>query len=218
MLSSRCKRWKYRCPTHMLTLFRDWKKLTFYYFADAYINFNPLVTDLFKIYKTRIWMSAINPASFITPSTGLQLPSVLGPGAFNQDSETYPDRRPQKHNPGFSIAGPSQLAPGVFDRTWDANRDASAALGIPFPHIYAPSLQPQELDNRQLEQFPVEYHHGGQQAVPLQSRYSSSGYNVPDLDHSSYAISSDNNNAQTRKPYALGGEWSHAFQGLSLGS
>jgi hypothetical protein len=27
---------------------RDWKKLTFYYFADAYINFNSLVTDLFK--------------------------------------------------------------------------------------------------------------------------------------------------------------------------
>ncbi|TKA61955.1 hypothetical protein B0A49_13319, partial [Cryomyces minteri] len=42
----------------------DWKKLTFYYFADNYVNFNPLVTDLFKIWKTRIWMSAINPASF----------------------------------------------------------------------------------------------------------------------------------------------------------
>ncbi|EHK96896.1 hypothetical protein M7I_7368 [Glarea lozoyensis 74030] len=34
----------------------DWKKLTFYYFADAYINFNSLVTDLFKVYKTRIWI------------------------------------------------------------------------------------------------------------------------------------------------------------------
>ncbi|KAF3914253.1 hypothetical protein AA313_de0206251 [Arthrobotrys entomopaga] len=42
----------------------DWKKLTFYYYADTYINFNSLVTDLFKIYKTRIWMSAMNPASF----------------------------------------------------------------------------------------------------------------------------------------------------------
>lgn len=44
--------------------YRDWKKLTFYYYADTYINFNSLVTDLFKIYKTRIWMSAMNPASF----------------------------------------------------------------------------------------------------------------------------------------------------------
>ena len=47
---------------------RDWKKLTFYYFAETYVNFNPLVTDLFKIYKTRIWMSAINPASFASPT------------------------------------------------------------------------------------------------------------------------------------------------------
>ncbi|KAK3488398.1 hypothetical protein B0T13DRAFT_406981 [Neurospora crassa] len=59
----------------------DWKKLTFYYFADSYINFNSLVTDLFKIYKTRIWMSAINPASFASPTLGLQAPSGIGPGA-----------------------------------------------------------------------------------------------------------------------------------------
>lgn len=64
-----------------LFIYRDWKKLTFYYFADSYINFNSLVTDLFKIYKTRIWMSAINPASFASPTLGLQAPSGIGPGA-----------------------------------------------------------------------------------------------------------------------------------------
>ncbi|KAM6513925.1 hypothetical protein FALCPG4_015117 [Fusarium falciforme] len=47
----------------------DRKKLTFYYFAGSYINFKSLVTDLFKIYKTRIWMSAINPASFRQPNS-----------------------------------------------------------------------------------------------------------------------------------------------------
>lgn len=62
----------------------DYKKLTFFYYADCYINFNHLVTDLFKVYKARIWMSAVNPASFATPSNALsQLPppSSLGPGA-----------------------------------------------------------------------------------------------------------------------------------------
>ncbi|KAF2840162.1 PSP1-domain-containing protein [Patellaria atrata CBS 101060] len=49
----------------------DQKKLTFYYFAENYVNFNELVTDLFKSFKTRIWMSAINPASFATPSNAL---------------------------------------------------------------------------------------------------------------------------------------------------
>lgn len=42
----------------------DYRKLTFFYYAEEYINFNELVTDLFKVYKTRIWMSAINPASY----------------------------------------------------------------------------------------------------------------------------------------------------------
>jgi hypothetical protein len=64
----------YLCVFH-----RDWKKLTFYYFADSYINFNPLVTDLFKVYKTRIWMSAMNPASFAHPSAGLHPPGPNGP-------------------------------------------------------------------------------------------------------------------------------------------
>ncbi|KAJ6012595.1 hypothetical protein N7522_002950 [Penicillium canescens] len=56
----------------------DGKKLTFYYFADSYINFNSLVADLFKIYKTRIWMSPINPAALMMPPTAaLQGPSTL---------------------------------------------------------------------------------------------------------------------------------------------
>ena len=73
------------------SLYRDWKKLTFYYFADSYINFNSLVTDLFKIYKTRIWMSAINPASFVTPpSAGLQTSGSLG---YGQEAAAPSDRR-----------------------------------------------------------------------------------------------------------------------------
>ncbi len=163
-------------------------------------------------------MSAINPASFMTPSTGSQLPSTLGPGHFSQDSETYSDRRAQKHNPGFSVAGSSQVAPGVFDRIWDPNRDPNTALSIHFPHIYAPPLHSQDLDNRQHDPFSIDYHQGGQQAIPLQPRYSPSGYNVPELDHSAYTVPSDNSSVGSRKPFALGNEWSHAFQGLSLGS
>lgn len=42
----------------------DYRKLTFYYYADRYIDFNSLVQCLFRTFKTRIWMSAINPDSF----------------------------------------------------------------------------------------------------------------------------------------------------------
>ncbi|KAI9703072.1 MAG: hypothetical protein M1820_005944 [Bogoriella megaspora] len=59
----------------------DFKKLTFYYYADTYIDFTNLVGDLFKIWKTRIWMSAVNPASLHTPPN----PHLsLGPGAVPQ--------------------------------------------------------------------------------------------------------------------------------------
>jgi hypothetical protein len=56
--------------------FRDWQKLIFYYYADHYVNFKDLVNDLYKLYKVRLWMSAVNPASFSTnainqPPTGI---------------------------------------------------------------------------------------------------------------------------------------------------
>ncbi|KAF2690132.1 hypothetical protein K458DRAFT_99099 [Lentithecium fluviatile CBS 122367] len=62
----------------------DHHKLTFYYYAETYVNFNALVADLFKQYKIRIWMSAVNPASVVNPNgqTQIQPPSAIGPGAI----------------------------------------------------------------------------------------------------------------------------------------
>ena len=60
---------------------RDFQKLIFYYYADHYINFKDLITELYRIYKTRIWLSAINPASFSQHALG-QPPSGIGPGAI----------------------------------------------------------------------------------------------------------------------------------------
>lgn len=41
-------------------LCRDRRKLTFYFVSDRRIDFRDLVRELFKIYKTRIWMCAVN--------------------------------------------------------------------------------------------------------------------------------------------------------------
>ncbi|EPY53756.1 PSP1 family protein [Schizosaccharomyces cryophilus OY26] len=41
----------------------DRKKLTFYYHAKQRIDFRELVRDLFKVYKTRIWMCAVNESN-----------------------------------------------------------------------------------------------------------------------------------------------------------
>jgi hypothetical protein len=73
----------------------DYRKLTFFYYAEEYINFNDLVTDLFKVYKTRIWMSAINPASFTgagNPHTGQraqQWPRQGPPSAFMRPQDPH---------------------------------------------------------------------------------------------------------------------------------
>ncbi|KAF2773262.1 PSP1-domain-containing protein [Teratosphaeria nubilosa] len=105
----------------------DFQKLIFYYYADHYINFKDLITDLYRIYKTRIWLSAVNPASFSQHALG-QPPSGVGPGAimaygntaglnesytmaYGQDPDPYGARAPypvptQSYDPNYpSIPG-----------------------------------------------------------------------------------------------------------------
>lgn len=196
--------------------------MTFYYFADSYINFNPLVTDLFKIYKTRIWMSAINPASFVTPVSGLQLPSGLGPGAFGSDADHFNDRRQQSTHSSFTPAGPvvaPHVGPAGFDRIWDPSRDVIAGSGMNFPHIYSQPFQPQDLDPQPLvDQYQIEYRQARQQALGLQTRYTSAPYNLPDLHQSSYHISHEASSGGTKTQQTMGNDWNHTIQGLSLGS
>lgn len=45
--------------TELLYDCRDRRKLTFYFKANERIDFRELVRELFKIYKTRIWMCAV---------------------------------------------------------------------------------------------------------------------------------------------------------------
>lgn len=136
-----------------LTRSRDWKKLTFYYFADSYINFNSLVTDLFKIYKTRIWMSAINPASFASPTLGIQAPSGIGPGAVGlqrnannaerrQNQPSQAQQEPQQ--PTFAGIGPNGRSfQGLFDQSAGGERPPNSGSGYgqggyPYSHAGAP--------------------------------------------------------------------------------
>ncbi|KAL7812497.1 hypothetical protein V8C26DRAFT_201291 [Trichoderma gracile] len=122
----------------------DWKKLTFYYFADSYINFNSLVTDLFKIYKTRIWMSAINPASFASPTLGIQAPSGVGPGAVGvgrgaNANERRQNQTSQQEQQSQAFAGAAQvrgMRSGYAQPQMAADRQGPPATGFP-PSNYA---------------------------------------------------------------------------------
>lgn len=97
----------------------DYHKLTYFYYAESYVNFNDLVTDLFKQYKVRIWMSAVNPASVVNPAGG---PSAIGPGAILHRSNNSPSvggfgpgsyRGDRGHSSGRG--GPSNMPRGGFN-------------------------------------------------------------------------------------------------------
>ncbi|KAI8615653.1 PSP1 C-terminal conserved region-domain-containing protein [Chytriomyces sp. MP71] len=45
----------------------DRKKLTFYFVAERRVDFRELIRDLFKLYKTRIWMCAVDPTKMPRP-------------------------------------------------------------------------------------------------------------------------------------------------------
>ncbi|EPS27954.1 hypothetical protein PDE_02899 [Penicillium oxalicum 114-2] len=175
----------------------DWKKLTFYYFADSYINFNSLVTDLFKIYKTRIWMSAINPASFVTPPTaGLSGSSVgMSSQAYNTDPAHY-DRRLQSHARGYPV--PRE------DVTREGMATPVGLVQTPYADTYsafAPSARPYEA--------PA--------AADSFGPYSPTNFGPMETGLSDYSAAGMTPTGPVRMPTAHG-EWVSRFQGLSLNS
>ncbi|KJZ71118.1 hypothetical protein HIM_09472 [Hirsutella minnesotensis 3608] len=201
----------------------DWKKLTFYYFADSYINFNSLVTDLFKIYKTRIWMSAINPASFASPTLGIQAPSGVGPGAVGVGrASSGADRRQNQQVPEQQPQAYAQAAPAsrtfrspFSQQPFGGDRGLPAASGYGSSNYafgsggvfgnarsgpsYTPSL------STGLEDFSHAGYH--------------SGADFPSMRHRlpiSQALPGSGAHGQGISTLSGQNDWTSAFQGLSL--
>ncbi|KAL1878557.1 hypothetical protein VTK73DRAFT_7822 [Phialemonium thermophilum] len=201
----------------------DWKKLTFYYFADSYINFNALVTDLFKVYKTRIWMSAINPASFASPTLGLQAPSGIGPGAVvgrglgaaerrqnsgntaEQQTSNFPITsqngrvvRPSNSHSSFTDSG-VLAAPGYAPSNYGYNvYGGFGTSGRQAPVSYPPNMI------QTLDQF--------QSGFPQASEYQAGRGRFPPPQPADAQL------GQGAPPLVQQTDWVGAFQGLSLNS
>lgn len=194
--------------------------MTFYYFADAYINFNSLVTDLFKIYKTRIWMSAINPASFASPTLGLQAPSGIGPGAVG-------------------IGRGSNNAPGNTERRQNQPQDstspfggAGSAMGRSFQPAFGQGFGADRSVVSSNTYSPTGYPMSGYGAFGLGSRPGGSPYATGMMPDAAYTPSyspdfrtrfpgsHDATAAQDASIAAVAGQndWAGAFQSLSLNS
>lgn len=191
--------------------------MTFYYFADSYINFNSLVTDLFKIYKTRIWMSAINPASFASPSLALQTPSGIGPGAVGvgrgaPGTERRQNQQQEQQQSTFSSSSPTARPfPGAFVSPFGNERAAAAFSQPSFPHNYSGfGSAPRPVGTSytsaaspSIEQYPTSFPGGDYQ---LRSRaFPPPQSATPQQD-------------APVSPLTTQGDWVGSFQSLSLNS
>jgi hypothetical protein len=197
--------------------------LTFYYFADSYINFNSLVTDLFKIYKTRIWMSAINPASFASPTLGLQAPSGVGPGAVGlgrAGGSNNADRR----------ANQAQESQGTFANANPTGRSFQPAFSAPFNATERPSVAGSSYPPAG---FPYSAY-GGYSGAPRAANYMPGMLQTMDTYSAGFPQNgefqptmrtrftnphdapSSHEQAQAQPSLAAQNDWVGAFQGLSL--
>jgi hypothetical protein len=81
-------------------------------------------------------MSAINPASFASPSLGLQAPSGIGPGAVGVSRPTQSDRRPQQaEHPSYGVPQAGRGYQGVFAQPFTS----SLERGTMAPTTFQPS-------------------------------------------------------------------------------
>jgi cell fate regulator YaaT (PSP1 superfamily) len=199
----------------------DWKKLTFYYFADAYINFNSLVTDLFKVYKTRIWMSAINPASFASPSLGLQAPSGIGPGAVGVNRSTQSERRPQpaEQQPSYGIPQAGRgYQQNVYTQPFGSNLDRPSMPPTVFqPSGYTYGYSPFAAAPRNMGVSPSGYVPMDPFAAFQPSEYQS----LPGRFPSPHGATPGHETGEFGRPGGLTAPndgWINSFQGLSMNS
>lgn len=188
--------------------------MTFFYFADSYINFNPLVTDLFKIYKTRIWMSAINTAAIASPAGAQNMLGAQAHRNYSPELDDYSHHRQTRHTQDGPSLESTQPAGG--DHLWAQARDLGGVGGMPFSQVYAQQFQQGPgFDLRQLsQQYPMAQY--GQLAATMPGVFSG---NVPALHNApSFSSQTDTrNNTNPRNRQDPGRDWNQAFQGLSLG-
>ena len=161
-------------------------------------------------------MSAINPASFVTPVAGLQLPSGLGPGAFNPEPDSYSTRQQPRSGLTYPV-GTTSATQGAIDRSWEPNPDVGSSAST-FSHIYSHAFQPHAVEPHQAEHPAVDYRGSGQQLLTQHARYAAAPYQLTNLPLHAYTLEPESSNEAARKPQVFRSDWNHALQGLSLGS
>ncbi|CAI6315391.1 unnamed protein product [Periconia digitata] len=190
----------------------DHHKITFFYYAEHYVNFNPLVADLFKHYKIRIWMSAVNPASVVNPAGMMQVPppSAIGPGAILHSN---PSNASLAVGPGFgnpSYRSNDQRGRGRGQNVQQGNLDEA---------YYPFANQVPLLASQQAYQMP-QWAHAQAMGSEMYGRFGGSPMNYgawypPTTFSASPAFNHASSNASYRGGYPASTSAQAAFAGAS---
>ncbi|KAF8953475.1 hypothetical protein BGZ52_010204 [Haplosporangium bisporale] len=81
----------------------DRRKLTFFFKAERRIDFRELVRELFKIYKTRIWMYAVNQAATNSPESVGEVENEAVTSTSVSTATTAPIASPASTPPEASV-------------------------------------------------------------------------------------------------------------------
>ena len=158
-------------------------------------------------------MSAINPASFVTPTASLSMPAPFGVHGMNGGPDS-PSARRRQHGLGLSQPSPT------------AYEDA-----LPSPQGYTPShggglrnpyFNPYQAAGPGLQQsVPAGmsgYQHMLHQPTETFAPYMNSPYHMLNPTASSFATSHATSTRTGRPNQSPATDWTANFQGLSLGS
>ena len=161
-------------------------------------------------------MSAINPASFVTPTLGLQLVPGMGQSTTISDRDNF-ENRVGKENNGFTPNGLSQIPHSAFGQLWNTGIDSSAPTSI-VPGAYPQFYNSQTIDSQHINPNMPEFGRAFQPVGRSQSPFVYQGNGAIRMQPSNYSYA-DLKNVANRQSYAnSGNDWTKAFHGLSLGS
>ncbi|CAN6674522.1 hypothetical protein TRVA0_055S00760 [Trichomonascus vanleenenianus] len=120
----------------------DRRKLTFFYSADHRIDFRDLVRDLFRIYKTRIWMCAVTASK--------------SKHSHHHPHHHHPHHQPTAIPTTAAAAEETPIAPG---ENISPTSSVSQPIGIPPPTEYGLASSqlfgPMSLGRQQQQHHPV---------------------------------------------------------------
>lgn len=164
------------------------------------------------MYKTRIWMSAINPASFVSPVASFPVTSGTPVNLPPRDRERYPESRSAQDERQLSMASFHDIGPEDCDAAWFNVRANPAAASLTRAG-YAQYLQSQPHNFSRLGPRPEEFSRGLHSSIHPSPQIMFQQYNSPlavrDIEHINTQYGDDAGDYVYR-------EQLNKFQGLSL--